>query len=222
MGTEMIYYKFRTLTQALRDISEKRLRISRYLELNDPYELMAIASTRSTFIEGLSQIVKIFNDKWGITCFSGKWQDPVMWSHYSDDHKGISLGFIFPTLVPDKVEYAEKPFTELEWLKMYHANPHTAIRAWFLRKYSSWQYEDEYRFISGLKDPDPVLTGMYFVDFGPTTMELKEVIIGARCTETMSSIRKTLNAVGLYRVKIVKAVPSTNDFKIVAGKISGA
>jgi hypothetical protein len=216
----MLYYKFRSVEDAERDIREKRLRISRYRSLNDPYELMGIASARATFIAGIKRTVDEFNDMWGITCFSGNWNDPVMWSHYSCDHKGIALGFEFPTLTPDKVNYDEHPIPEKEWIDQYHKDPEGSVKAWFLRKYLSWKYEDEYRFISELKEPDPILTQYYFVEFGPTTLELREVVMGVRCTKRMAEMRRLLNSAGLLKVKIIKAELSTTDFKVVASRIS--
>ena len=217
----MLHYKFRSVEDAERDIRERRLRISRYLSLNDPYELMGIASARASFIAGLNRTVDVFNDEWGITCFSGSWNDPVMWSHYSDNHKGIALGFEFPILVPDQVIYGEHPIPEEEWLDHYRIDPDGAIKAWFLRKYKSWSYEDEYRFISTLKEPDPALPGLCFVDFGPKTLELREVILGVRCEKKMSEIRKLLNDFGYKHVKIVKATLSRTDYKVVARRTSG-
>jgi len=218
----MLYYKFRSVENAERDIKERRFRISRYRSLNDPYELMGIASARASFIKGMNHSVDIFNDKWGITCFSGNWNDPVMWSHYADEHKGIALGFEFPSLVPDKVDYKEHPIPEEEWLNQFQNDPDGAMKAWFLRKYTSWQYEDEYRFISDLKEPDPLDPKHYYVDFGPMTLELRELIIGARCTKRMAEMRRFSNAAGFPNIKIVKAELSTTDFKVVPSRTSGA
>ena len=106
-----------------------------------------------------SEITKIFRDEvfpleqssLVVTCFSEKYDNLLMWSHYSDSHRGICLGFdlqklyqnfkkYYPALI--KVKYTD----QLERID-YFIEKKKAIINWFRIKSDCWNYEKEVRIV---------------------------------------------------------------------------
>src|SRR5258708_39847836 len=75
------------------DLRKGRLKIATLDELNDPFELFAGSlpeyTVRQAFRRGKDNLLT----KIGFLCFSRDWRNPVQWSHYSDKHRGLCLGF---------------------------------------------------------------------------------------------------------------------------------
>lgn len=113
------------------------------------------------------EITKIFRDEafpieqsaLAVTCFSEKNDNLLMWSHYSDSHRGICLGFdlqklylnfkkYHPALI--KVKYTD----QLERID-YFSEKKKAIINWFRIKSDSWSYEKEVRIVLTNLKMDP-------------------------------------------------------------------
>lgn len=111
-----------------------------------------------------AELEKIFNeylDKKGIFSMSSTYDNPLMWSHYADEHRGICLGFRLeleeteskfyrPNLA--RVDYdrsrAIKYSSILEGSRASHERGvHAALDAALLSKAPNWWYEDEWRYI---------------------------------------------------------------------------
>jgi hypothetical protein len=86
-------YKFYSQQWGLEAIKNKRLKVSTLDDLNDPFEFLAPSLRNPCNREALKRVKRNMNDWFGIISFSRKWQNPVLWSHYADSHKGIALGF---------------------------------------------------------------------------------------------------------------------------------
>lgn len=86
-------YHFVSLHYGLEDLQRKRLKISRLDDLNDPFELWAIAQPNAHVRQALRETKKEMARDCGLLCFSLDWSNPVLWSHYADRHRGIALGF---------------------------------------------------------------------------------------------------------------------------------
>jgi hypothetical protein len=105
-------------------------------------------------------------EKTGVACFSELVDDIVMWSHYSDGHKGFCLEFDtrfkpLDSAVP--VRYAEG-FPEFHWHDDPRVDLASAIAA---TKAKGWSYEKEWRVVQERGDvevsyPQDALTGIYF------------------------------------------------------------
>ena len=98
-----------------------------------------------------------------VSCFSRKYNSPLMWSHYANSSKGICIGYDF-NLLKNKsefyhslfpVSYVEKPINQYEIYPDglyqitdpydYRVEIGTTIAT--LQKPYYWDYEDEWRFI---------------------------------------------------------------------------
>ena len=84
----------------------RRLKLAMLEDMNDPFELLGIElktpEDRAFFQE---QLKPEMNRTIGLLCFSRKWSNPVLWSHYADKHRGLCLGFDIPDLRAKEVTY---------------------------------------------------------------------------------------------------------------------
>lgn len=212
-------YNFMSAKYALKNIANKRLKISRIAELNDPYELTPIASEDPELIAAMDRIKADLNREKGLLCFSQSWRDPVMWSHYADSHRGMALGFTRNGEAPAPVTYSPDLLAE-DWFLGIIALPdgpekEAGILKWLTYKYEVWQYEQESRVFLDLNEPDAIETSLYFSEFGPETIDLREVIIGVRCMTTVAEVEELLASHGYVNVKVIKARLSSTNYKII-------
>jgi len=204
----MRVYKFLNDHFGLKSLSEKRIKISEIHELNDPFELIPFdLGDRRHRVAMLRTRDQLAADGIGILCFSATWHDPVIWAHYSDKHKGICLGFEIPDNkdLYRRVRYEPK---RLPFPKDLDAS--TEARDILFIKYSNWAYEQEVRVCIRLPQAE---SGLHFCDFDDT-MRLKEVIVGAKCTLSMSDIKQALGSLA-DQVTLAKARAGFTEFEVV-------
>jgi hypothetical protein len=144
---------------------------------------------RSLFLRAgktaFEQTVKVFLETNGVCCFSEKYDDLLMWSHYGGQYSGFCLEFSTSdrefAKKMRKVDYRDDiPCIDLVPIILSSPEqPDTQVLDLFCTKSTSWRYEDEWR---GLHDtegtayryPAEWLTGVYF---GPRMeMEWCEII----------------------------------------------
>jgi hypothetical protein len=80
----MRVYKFLSKKWALDALRNRRLKIARLDELNDPFDLSPFDT--STHLANLMMTLTL-NDmakRFGFVCFSARWTDPVIWAHYAE------------------------------------------------------------------------------------------------------------------------------------------
>jgi hypothetical protein len=194
-------------------LKERRLKLARFGELNDPFELSLIDNRPRATRTVVGLVTGHFHNTIGVICFGAKWASPVMWAHYADKHFGIALGFDVSDHLLTKMQYTD---TKISVPFGPHLPKHglseellTKIRR---TKATDWGYEREYRVEAALRIKDPV-TGLYYVDFGPQ-VQLREVIIGHRCNWTATTVLPLLGAV-TKPVRICKARPAFGNFEMV-------
>jgi hypothetical protein len=194
-------------------LNERRLKLSRFSEANDPFELNLIDSRDRDVRKYAQMIYKYFDKNVGFICFGADWKSPVMWAHYAEKHTGVALGFDIPDELATKIKYTDDkiqvPFGA-------HLRSHglteellTQVRK---SKATDWEYEREYRVEAKLTVKDPV-TGLYYSDFG-LQIQLREVIIGHRCSWTVTKVRDLVGSVD-RPVRICRARPAFGRFEMV-------
>jgi hypothetical protein len=112
--------------------------------------------------------------KFGVLSLAGRWNCPLMWSHYADHHKGVCVEYAtanaeFERLHP--VNYGRprtiKASTLVEW--KFQKSPE-ALRAieetLFLSKASQWRYEKEWRAIVDRAGTAPAPARLTAIHFG--------------------------------------------------------
>lgn len=93
---EMRLYHFTTQTFGLRALEDRRLKIARINELNDPFEFLSWNVQDAANRAKLRAWKSAQNDRLGIVCFSRNWSNPLLWSQYAEKHQGMALGFDVP------------------------------------------------------------------------------------------------------------------------------
>lgn len=199
----MRVYKFLSAHIGLKCLYERRLKISKIDDLNDPFDLLPFDLSNKRERQALHATRNALGAKRGVLCFSASWRDPVIWAHYSDKHKGICLGFDVPDDGAGRVEYVSErlPFPKSPTTHDMHRMLWT--------KFSNWAYEQEIRFVAALNEHED---GIYYKDFGDD-LRLAEVISGAECTVPEHAFQRAL--VSLPATKLVKARAGFTRFEVV-------
>ncbi|PTN32677.1 DUF2971 domain-containing protein [Desulfonatronum sp. SC1] len=156
----------------------------------------------------LDEIFKKFLKDFGIYCLSEVPDDILMWSHYSDSHKGICLQFKAKTDLTIfweayKVKYQDD-YPEVNIMDLGNYDQFFNL---FATKSNHWKYEQERRII---KTPDEGGSNTYH--FEPDL--LAGVILGAKITEREQQIvnewiSKSSTPINVYRAKI-----NENSYKL--------
>jgi hypothetical protein len=153
-----------------------------------------------------NEVLALIGSKIGMYCMSTRPDDILMWSHYSDDHKGYCLEFEASDDTPffgeaQPVIYSDSYPT----VDFFQTPSHEQLELIFLTKASHWRYENEWRIIDhtagpGMREyPEGLMTG---------------VIFGVRLSEChKSDIRKWL-AQRNHNVQTYQAVRQDGNFKI--------
>ncbi|MBM9605931.1 DUF2971 domain-containing protein [Desulfopila inferna] len=139
-----------------------------------------------------NSLIKFFNEMKdsmlntkGISCFSETKNDILMWSHYSDCHKGFCLEFdtkFEPFNQAKPVKYS-KSFPTLDTPSLFLKEDPEQVLEIFLTKHSSWNHEKEWRILHNQVGtlytyPTESLIGLYFgAEIPYTYMEIISLII---------------------------------------------
>lgn len=200
----MLVYKFLPTEFALKTIRERRLKISRLDELNDPFDLLPFDLRDKNVREEMYKLRDEFIETFGVMCFSKAWHDPVIWAHYADKHKGMCLRFEVPDSEVMEVEYLGY---RLRYPKGKFEADH--LISALTVKYKNWKYEQEVRWIIDLPKPEG---GIHYHNFRADT-KLVEVVVGSESTVPLLEIRAALGDTGA-KVKLRKAIASFGSFRI--------
>jgi hypothetical protein len=172
----------------IESIKNQRLKIAKLSELNDLFELMAIDLSDDKHKLAIEKTKEKINKKLGILCFSDRFSNPLMWSHYADKHKGIALGFDIPMAFLTKVVYTnirpkiiydpiERKFSDIEEMKSILIG----------NKFIDWKYESEYRMAVSYKDSEKD-NNLCFLKY-EEIFKLKEIILGVNCCCKIEEIK---------------------------------
>lgn len=139
------------------------------LEIKDPDNSDEVRGVcqHYCFIAYQTELLKVRNTK-GVTSFTTKNNNLLMWSHYANQHKGFCLGFdVDPYIFSDlrKVDYSEEiPLIDVGKITCYKDLDQIMTR--YYTKSADWSYEDEWRLLGSAKTKssfDPrIITDVYF------------------------------------------------------------
>lgn len=178
---------------AVSNIALARLKIARFSDLNDPFELLGLNFRERADRKVISSFKNAYNAHSGLLCFSSDWAEPVMWSHYGMRHRGICLGFNVPRSNLQKVQYEDNRI-----LAELGDDPNPESLAPDLQslllctKSSGWKYEDEYRQFVPLATANAE-GRLHFLPFSGE-LELAEVILGPLCDHSLQAIRDLVSS----------------------------
>lgn len=139
----------------------------------------------------------------GVCCFSSAYDNPLLWSHYGDQHKGICIGYRIDKLTrepPQKMEYGGSRIIHTSLIADALLNQNTDAQqaldnSTLLRKAPPWEYEKEWRMIG---------------DRGAhnSTLILSDITFGLRCSDAFRYTiykafeqRKDINFFDMWEVR---------------------
>ena len=205
-------YHFLPERWGLAALRNRRIKLARIAELNDPFELLAVQQTSREDEQLYEQLKAEMTELISLACFSRGWSNPVQWGQYADKHAGLCLGFDVldewakpVTYVPrrfpfDPESYSPKDPTDTHGYKL------------LTTKFRHWQYEDEVRLVIRLEHAE-MDGAFYFLPFCPALI-LREVIIGVRSTLTPDDVQGKLR-VADRGVTITQARLASRSFKVL-------
>ena len=208
----MRVYHLCQATHAISNISLKRLKVSRFHDLNDPFELLSGNLNDASLRAAIESFKDAFDRTKGILCFSRNWKNPLLWSHYADKHRGICLGFDLNDFYAQEVKYHNNRLDFDETKNVKYAGISAYVLDSLRTKYSHWQYEEEVRALLDL-DECTMENDLYFFGFS-NVLVLKEVIIGVRFDGSLKELEKLLLNIH-PDVKLRKTRLSWNSYSVI-------
>jgi hypothetical protein len=180
-------YHFTSTRFAFDDITNRRLKIAQFHDLNDPFELRCVELLTNEQVLAFDLFRADMELRYGIVCFSRRWDTILQWSHYADRHRGVCLGFdvINSETKCGEVNYGAK---KLRFPSKLDVN---FMWKMLRTKYLGWRYEEEWRVFVELKDSEwNEFAGrlLYFVDFSGELV-LRDVILDAENATPTEQVR---------------------------------
>jgi hypothetical protein len=217
MKYERVYF-FVEAQWAIKNIVNQRLKVCRFLDLNDPFELFAGEQRDKILRKRMRNWAREINRDDGLLCFSESWRSPLMWSHYGDRHKGMCLGFDVDANILETINYlAKRPVVK----GLDLADPPKWWRRMVLTtKFSRWKYEKERRVVLPLMNLQEE-EKRFFKSFDDK-LKLVEVIAGPRCCVKWKP--HIMNAVEKLQLKpnLIKARLAFKQFRVVKQKLDNS
>ncbi len=203
----MLFYYFTSADFGIKNLKQKRLKISDFSNVNDPFELLGIELRDKVVRQAIKFEKSKISKENGLLCFSEDKYNPVQWAHYADNHKGVCLGFEIDEKSLRKVKYVSERLAK-DTLEQSDCNEKLLTT-----KFSHGSYEQERRLILKLSNYSKDEQGKRFKQFG-NDMLLKEVYIGCKSDLDFDDIVAAFASSN--KSVIVKVTrPSFRDFRIV-------
>ncbi len=217
-GADMRVYQLSRANYALLNLQRSRLKVSTFDDLNDPFELLSASVPESSLRKALLAFKADVHASLGILCFCTNWENPVMWSHYADKHRGVCLGFDIPDQFAIPVRYIKdrQAVKYVDGIQSRGVEPSFAFEL-MCSKYNAWSYEKEVRMFVGLEESEED-SGYFFYPFG-AELTLREMILGHRCTVSASEVATVLGD-RVNSVSVSKARLAFNSFRVVTDQRS--
>lgn len=208
-------YKFLNKDFGLAAIRDKRIKISRLNELNDPFEFLGLAlkDRKDRFV--LQKTKDDLSGKHGLICLSANWSHPLMWGHYADRHRGLCLGFDIVGAPFHPVTYSKRRLTlnELGVAGLHEIREEHIIKLLFY-KFAAWGYEKEYRAHTTIDEKDD--SGLAFLDFSDQ-FSIREIVVGSACDLSRSELQLAAANYG-PDIEIKRARLAFKSFMVVEQK----
>lgn len=241
---DFVYFKYRAINKFLLDsLVKSTVYCALPSKLNDPFDCQIdirksalcaakqLTGFQREVLETISRAPTYFDEiqprmkKVGVCSFSLTLNEPVLWSHYSDEHRGVCLLYQFEEdflLDPrnqivgvTNVTYGGNPLSE--WLMtqipeeiaddFYEEFTIELLKRVLMIKGTAWSYEEEARIIREIAGPFEIpRTCLKKVCFGlNTSLEdehlVREIVDRSGYTVTYCKMRKTESDFGIEEVE---------------------
>jgi hypothetical protein len=206
-----VYYMTSTEVALKHILPEQRLKVSRFKDLNDPFELGCHDAGDRRARQRTQAFIQTTNEKLGLICFSDNWKSPVMWAHYANKHEGVCIGFDIHENYLGYVQYTSSRlgFSMSAKLK----NSIQFIDEMLYHKAQEWSYENELRAVVLLDGPKHPIS---HIPFG-TAIQMREIVLGARCVCSPLEMAEFVLP-QQTSVTITKARPAFKTFEMTVNK----
>lgn len=194
----------------LENLEKRRLKISLFSTVNDPFELLGVELSDKTVRKAVQYESSVLTKEKGLLCFSSDKYNPVQWAHYSDNHKGLCLGFEIPKSYVEEVSYVANR------LNKSILNAPEKHKKLLTTKFNHWSYEQEYRMLLELINYPEESSNLRFKHFDEL-LTLKEVYIGCRSDLKFDDIKNAFQSTS-ESVVVKHTRPAFKNFKIVWDK----
>lgn len=183
---------------------------------NEDREMMLQASREALELTQ-ENVPKQLDRKYGLFCLSENWDNILMWSHYSNEHKGFVVGFesehpFFShhdedngEITIQEIEYSTKR-AELDLIEKYRGD--SKDKEILFRKSPHWMYEKEWRKIKNLENADSTISQSKVYLFKTPSDSVKEIVFGMRSSENTNKevfeklkLNSTLNHVRVFQAQ---------------------
>jgi hypothetical protein len=202
----------------LSNLALRRVKISRFSDLNDPFELLAVDLKDRRHRKAFRETKETLNESKGLICLSKSWENPLLWGHYAERHTGLALGFDVSDALVSEVIYAKKPeVIPVDAKTNQPALDEKLVNRLLRTKFHDWRYEKEMRLFVEL-DHETRESGRYFYDFSPE-FALRAVILGPQCEVPIASVRAVVKG---YKpsVAVTQARIAFSSFRVVENKVA--
>lgn len=197
----------------LADLRQRRLKIATIEDLNDPFELRAMALSDPHKRWAIGEWRRDLSARIGMLRFSANWKNPVQWTHYAKKHTGVCLGFDIPKQFLMQVQYQSKLHPDLVTAaRGKSAEGESAVLKLLSTKYSHWRYEREVRMFVDLENHNKE-GDLYFYNFDED-LKLTDAIVGARSEITRHQLTEALGDLS-QSVITTKARLAFRSFNVV-------
>jgi len=209
-------YYFTGANYGLDALRDRRLKLALIHQLNDPFDFAALALPNPADRKFAKMLYDRFARTVGMLCMSKDWKHPLLWSHYAGKHSGLCLGFDVRQNQWQEVTYVPaRPTLDDFGVRTYGEVTVEAFSKLCRIKFDAWAYEQEYRSIANLGEPDAA-NGLHFLDF-ENALILREVIVGERCTVGRGQVSRLIEKYE-QPVDTFKARCSFKNFEVVRQK----
>lgn len=221
----MRVFKFLEAKHALSNVERNRIKISRIIDLNDPFELRPLNVSRKPRLRRALDSWRAAMDKdHGLLCFSKTWHDPVLWSHYGDKHRGVCLGYDLDDSLAEAVRYRRTRIGPRLDEKGELIKDNQLVQDMLFTKYERWHYEDEVRTYTSLDRNTVDEEGHYFYECNDK-LYLREIFLGPLCDVEIQRFRKlvtrTVDNGSIKRTRLAYSTYSVVEFAPKAGRLVG-
>lgn len=212
----MLVYHFTTSQFGLSNIALNRLKVARFSDLNDPFELLPVDVANKDLRVGIRAKKQAIDESEGLICFCRDWHDPLLWSHYGDKHRGMCLVFD----VPDRRLHSIRYVKGLHKINVLSPSVKQAAIDRLLgrlryTKFQGWSYENEIRLLVDLR-PLQTQSGLYFLPFSKE-LALNKIILGPRSDLPIAEVRKLVSLFN-PNVQVISSRIAFTKFAVVEKK----
>ena len=203
-------YKYRNIDiNTLNLITEEKVKIRNFNYFNDPADPIIKLQ-----IKELPEIKDMIN-KIKICSLSSEYDNFLMWSHYSNEHKGICIAYDISKIkeynktILKKVIYTKK----IQIYKPYNhifenptLNEEKNFISLFYLKHKNWKYEKEYRIIT-------------YEDYDFINLPIKAIYFGMNAD--INHINLVKNFIKDKNIELYKMKPNENNlFELIKDRIN--